>query len=454
MRTRPTKALASYPRTYRRPFLTMVAAGLLLVALAGCTTPGVVVDFYVHPVTGNDTNPGTVAAPYKTLTHALSRVEAGHTIHLAAGTYDAASGEVWPTQTGFPPVATPNVPDGVRITSDGNLARLVGPGGMTTAAALVFEGEAEVVGVRIQSFQRAVLAGPSTVALLDAVEIHGNANEGLLVFGDANVTVRDSALFQNGSSGAGAYGTADLTLRNTQVYENAPGVTVADAAAVAIVDSEVQSNGTMIPGADHAGVYARDDATVAITGTLVHDNAHAGLFLQGDAQVTVGAGTDVYRNFIGVMADAFQAGAMRLAFDGAVVRDSDSEGILWTPPMGSAFTMRDTAVTDNFSHGVLFVGDAGVIDMGTGADPGGNTFSGNAFPQVSDARPARAAADGTVVTVNRVGLFDDGCPLQATPYVGPVDVDCLGDTVVSIANANNRVHVISSTVAATLPPDR
>lgn len=50
-------------------------------ALAAATT------YYVSP-TGNDSNSGALALPWKTLTHAISAVAAGDTIQARAGTYN------------------------------------------------------------------------------------------------------------------------------------------------------------------------------------------------------------------------------------------------------------------------------------------------------------------------------------------------------------------------------
>ncbi|WP_424102661.1 DUF1565 domain-containing protein [Moorena producens] len=50
---------------------------------------------HVNPVTGKDSDTGDTV-PFKTLTKALSMATAGTTIHLAAGTYNAARVEVFP----------------------------------------------------------------------------------------------------------------------------------------------------------------------------------------------------------------------------------------------------------------------------------------------------------------------------------------------------------------------
>ncbi|HEY9881987.1 MAG TPA: DUF1565 domain-containing protein, partial [Thermosynechococcaceae cyanobacterium] len=51
---------------------------------------------FVNATTGNDSNNGTQAAPFKTISRALQAAQAGTAIQLAAGTYSAATGETFP----------------------------------------------------------------------------------------------------------------------------------------------------------------------------------------------------------------------------------------------------------------------------------------------------------------------------------------------------------------------
>src|SRR3712207_9535382 len=60
---------------------------------------------YVNPGTGSDSAAGNQSAPFKTITKALKSAQSGTTIQLAAGNYNAASGEVFPL----------DVPSGVKI---------------------------------------------------------------------------------------------------------------------------------------------------------------------------------------------------------------------------------------------------------------------------------------------------------------------------------------------------
>src|SRR5690606_8087620 len=121
------------------------------------------------------------------LTHALSVATAGHTIHLATGNYDASTGEDWPTHAGIPPTAEANVPDGVTITADGNMVRLVGPLGNDSQSALVFAGSAEVVGVAIVGFEVGAIAGNAGEVVLDDVQVSGNGEIGVHVAGAADL---------------------------------------------------------------------------------------------------------------------------------------------------------------------------------------------------------------------------------------------------------------------------
>ena len=51
---------------------------------------------YVNPNTGKDSNAGTEASPFKTITKALQEAKSGTTIQLAPGTYSAEAGENFP----------------------------------------------------------------------------------------------------------------------------------------------------------------------------------------------------------------------------------------------------------------------------------------------------------------------------------------------------------------------
>src|SRR5437879_2400919 len=65
-------------------------------------------NFYVNAPTGSDTNRGTQASPFKTITHAMSLSKSGSTVQVAPGTYDVANREIFPI----------TVPAGVLLIGD------------------------------------------------------------------------------------------------------------------------------------------------------------------------------------------------------------------------------------------------------------------------------------------------------------------------------------------------
>ena len=72
---------------------------------SGSTVAPEVLELFVDPVQGADSNAGTAKAPYRTLGKALLLAHAGQTIRLQGGTYSVQSGETWSVA----------VPDGVAI---------------------------------------------------------------------------------------------------------------------------------------------------------------------------------------------------------------------------------------------------------------------------------------------------------------------------------------------------
>lgn len=436
----------THVRTPRLALAALVAAAVSLAT--GCAgpapeEPGPMTEFYVDPAAGDDTNVGSAEKPFRTLTHALTVAESGHTVHLRAGTYDEANGEVWPTQSGSPPVAEPNVPDGVTITTDGALAQLVGPGAGTTTSALVFAGAATVRRVAITGFVRGVLAGPGTAVRLEDVRVRGSIREGVFAYGDAEVTLDSCTVRDNAGAGILAQAAATVTVVGCLVHGNSPGIHVSGSAAVDVTGSEVYENGTVPAGSENSGVHVEDDGRLTIVDSVVRNNAYVGIHMLNSAAVTVGPGTAIHDNYVGVLADTTKAAAPSLDVRGATISANDFEGLAWAVAMGERIRIRDTAIVNNGDNGILLLGDALEIDLGTAADPGGNDYSGNDEPLILDARPARPAADGTVITISYADTLSP-CLTVAQPVIGPAAMGCGGVTAISILNANNRVEVTFS----------
>ena len=418
------------------------AVAAMIVALVACAPgdgPPAVTTLFVNPTSGSDAGPGTAAAPLRTLSAALALADAGMTIRLAAGTYDAANGETWPTQVGFPPTATPNVPSGVTILGESGV-RLVGPGAGTTAAALAFAGPASVQAVEMEGFERALLAWLPGVVTLTGIRATGNLVDGLLAFGDAVVVAALSTFDLNGLSGVAAFGDAVLDLQGGVLEFNRTGLYVTDRATVGVLDTRIASNGSTA-AESHSGVYAIGDARLTLSGVTLDGNAFAGVELRGEARVSLTDATVVGHAY-GLYVENVGTGVAWLR-----VYDSDVSGnitgVAWSSGPGGELFVRGTTVHSNAGAGVGISGDPAVVDLGADGEASGNRFEGNGTVQLYDFRWYRPAADGPVITVDVNAIVPAGCLMAIDTYLGPYTYSCGGVLAFVIGGANQRIRVVS-----------
>lgn len=57
-------------------------------------------NYYVDAVSGNDSNDGTLIAPWKTITHSVTHMTDGDILNIENGIYDVSNGEVFPIEVG------------------------------------------------------------------------------------------------------------------------------------------------------------------------------------------------------------------------------------------------------------------------------------------------------------------------------------------------------------------
>ena len=422
-----------------RPIARWSAIAAMIAVLVACApaAPPAVTTLFVHPTSGNDGDPGTQAAPFRSLSAALARVDAGMTIRLAAGTYGAATGETWPMQVGFPPVATPNVPDGVTIVGESGV-RLVGPGAGTTAAALVFAGAATVRDVELTGFERAILVYLPGPVVLSGIRATGNVIDGLLAFGAADVAIVDSRFDANGLSGVAAFGDAVLDVQGGELDHNRTGLYATDRASVAVLNTRMALNGTTTD-ASHSGVYAIGDASVTLTGVALDGNALAGVELSGAARVALTDATVIGQPY-GLFVPAGGTGPAWLrVFDSSI--SNNGYGISWSGAAGGELFVRGTAIRSNALNGVGVVGDPAVVDFGADGEVSGNRLEDNGNFQLADGRPGRPAPDGTVITIDVDAIISGGCLMAIATHVGPFTSTCGSVNVFTITGTNQRIRI-------------
>lgn len=408
----------------RRSCLALPLA--LLALLFACTPAGPAPDptaLFVDPTAGDDDNAGTQAQPLRTLTRALELAADGFTITLAPATYSDAAGEDWPELTGFPPTGAPNVPAGVTLI--GNGATLAGPGGATLTAALVFAGAAGVRDLKITGFERALVVSSAAGVHLEGIEAHGNYTDGLLVHTDGFVTVVDSTFHDNRLAGIGVFGNASLEMTGGSVHANeATGVFVGDQGHLELSGAEVHGNG-LVGAFRNSGLTVVNHAEVELENVELYDNFLAGIEVYDQARVSL-SGVQVTANGTGIMVgpSAFlQAPEVRIS--DSQVDSNTTEGLRWGSGEGGILTARDSSFSSNGGAGLYFEGQLDLADLGRLGDPARNVIAGNGAWQVDDSRPARAATDGTQITITLEDLFPDvACTPFPVTYVGPTSIVC------------------------------
>ena len=424
------------------------------------------VSLYVDPETGADTNPGTMAMPFKTIEHAASLAGDGDTIWLLDGTYDETtepkflgsdaatcgfySGITLPqgvtvrAVNAGQAVLSVNAPHGFCMTGGalvgldishpnpgGRLVEIsegevvitgtrftnAGTGGGGNEAAIVATGTAQVtvrpgaltnlVGAPAYAYARAeddsrVEIEGGTIAGTSSAGTSGNSVLVALENGEIvldGVTIEQSAQ----PNAITMVGSSKVSLLNGTVLEGSSnalnGIHILGTSTLTIDDSSIQGYGSGI----YANIYEATNPTIVATDAVLEANTY-GMYLGGDTQplvadVTITGGRirnntqrGVYSNVPGTY-----------AFDGTEITGNGTRGLdFWNVANLYTVKLRNATVTGNGTSGVYVTGAAGSsLDLGTLADPGDNTFTGNNTAAAASEASVRISLAST--TVHAVG---------------------------------------------------
>ncbi|HET6201184.1 MAG TPA: DUF1565 domain-containing protein [Planctomycetota bacterium] len=286
-------------------------------------------DYYVNAATGNDaTGLGSLASPWKTITHALAQVPGpGDAIHVAAGIHNLALGEVFPLTmkpgvhligaglaltlvdalgVAVPavrfetvPFSTPTRLEGIRISNTGGAAVRVatpdGSGILVSRCSLL----GNSIGLRVEAGTAAVGAtlrqnfigfnftnvflvggtpGTTTAASFDRNWITLSSTQGVTAFaaaggavsakflGDRIESCLDVGLFAAASSGSVVLSTSSLTVFHQASKGIDISTTGGGSCSVSIDHATIADN-------TGAGVSASGSAAVTVSNSIVRGNA-------------------------------------------------------------------------------------------------------------------------------------------------------------------------------------
>ena len=374
------------------------------VTSSGSTVAPEVLELFVDPVQGADSNAGTAKAPYRTLGKALLLAHAGQTIRLQGGTYSAQSGETWSVA----------VPEGVAIWA-------VTPGqavlaGTSEATGLQFEGNSDVRSLTITGFGQALSADTgdhvwrdlvlkdngtgvtlsgSARATGDGLDVESKAKGIVSAFslrGSTSYTLENSTLHDLGDAcGHGTIGTvgaaATFVGAGLDIHDADGSLDVSGAATATLVSSQlafVGSNGCGIGEAiglqDAAWLDLNDVSMSDLRGeaVLVDGVARAlivaGAIETGDSPAVVVRGGAVQMESTKVEASAAKSAAV-LAMSGTTlsITGATFSGCKTCVVVGGGSVALRGSTFESAGTAIELV--AGTLDLGNAEDPGGNVFT-------------------------------------------------------------------------------
>ncbi|MBW4564592.1 MAG: S-layer homology domain-containing protein [Mojavia pulchra JT2-VF2] len=237
---------------------------------------------YVDSVKGNDANAGSRLSPFKSLTRALKTSTKSTIIQLGAGTYNAATGEVFPLiiPAGVIVVGSEaNKGAGIVISGSGTYQS---PSFGVQNITLLLLGDASLRGVTVTN---ATAKGTGVWIESTAPTVTNNtfincAREGIFTTGAAKPAILDNVFLQNAASGLtmARYSKGEV-LRNV-FQKNALGIAISDFAAPLVANNKLLENQTAI-------ALSRD-ARPVLRQNQITKNTQGGLLVNGNAVPDLG----------------------------------------------------------------------------------------------------------------------------------------------------------------------
>jgi len=250
--------------------------------------------FYVNPATGNDTNPGSQSAPFKTITQALKVSASDTTIQLAEGNYNAASGEVFPLTipSTFKIVGNEaNKGRNILIEGSGNfLSRTFA--GQNVTFVLLNNSELRGVTVTNPASRGSGVWIESTTAIVANSTFINCKREGVFATGDANPVITGNVFTENAANGIAIAKNSQGQIQGNTCFKTGFGIAVSDTASPTLTDNRIYEN--------RSGIVVSGAARPILRNNLIENNTDDGLTVIGSALPDIGItnspGGNIFRN--------------------------------------------------------------------------------------------------------------------------------------------------------------
>ena len=240
---------------------------------------------YVDPQRGDDSKLGNSQnAPLQTITKALEIAESGTTIKLASGTYNEATGEIFPlvikqnvTIQGSPGSRGHNIViegNGYFISPTGAgqnvaIAAMKNAGGITGVTVINPHNRGH--GLWIESANPAVL-GNSFIR---------NGNTGLSINGNSAPLIENNYFYNNGGNGLLVHGTSQAEIKNNVFEKTGFGVSAIQNTSLLLIDNEFKGN--------RIGVILEGESQGILRNNSIEYSLESGLTAISQSRVDLGS---------------------------------------------------------------------------------------------------------------------------------------------------------------------
>lgn len=310
-------------------FLCLLPAQFLWADFVFCTS------YYVDP-SGSDTNPGTQAAPWRTISKATNSLVAGDVVFIGSGTYPE---RLIPLNSGSSGLyITYTIQDGAVAVLDGSTITL--PSYDSGIIQIENKSHIKISGLQIHN------AGPNL------------NNCGIYIENSDNIIIEKNTTYNTVSSGIGVWDSTSVIIDGNEVElacndGEQECITVAATSGFEVKNNHVHHNGPGTNGGE--GIDAKDGSSNGqIYGNHVHDLSRLGIYVDAWDKHTYDI--EIYRNRVhgcqndGITIASEMGGLLeRISIVNNIIHENLNNGISITPngdvaqpPMSKIYVINNT----------------------------------------------------------------------------------------------------------------
>ncbi|WP_373526223.1 DUF1565 domain-containing protein [Nostoc sp.] len=286
--------------------LFVVSSGSMLEVNAGAThsagivptliaqAPATATVIYVNPATGTD-NPGTgttSAAPYKSISFALSQAQSGAVIQLAPGNYNQESGE------SFPLLLKPGVTLRGDEATKGQAILITGGGFYTSRffarqdITILADQDTTINGVTVTNpnGRGTGVWVESTNPVIKNSTFTNSVREGVFVTGTGNPKIENNLFVQNKGNGISVTKSAQGEIRGNLFQDTGFGLAIGGTSTPLIVENQIVEN--------QDGLFISELAKPVLRKNVIQNNKRDGIIATVNALPDLGTNESPGGNLI------------------------------------------------------------------------------------------------------------------------------------------------------------